>query len=152
MTGCFFLCLLAGQYWLSLLPVDLPPTADTGTIRTANTTRADDVLAAARAELPPGLVTDVVVAAGDSIEEAVSCLDWLPGEVVLVGSSRLAQIAEVFGVPVATLFDTVPQNLGEAPEQFSATEMRMIRALRRLPSGAASNFVNMIEAFQNESK
>lgn len=69
-----------------------------------------------------------------------------------IGSSRLAQIAEVFGVPVATLFDTVPQNLGEAPEQFSATEMRMIRALRRLPSGAASNFVNMIEAFQNESK
>ncbi len=85
-----------GVRLLSLLPVDLPPTADTGTIRTANTTRADDVLAAARAELPPGLVTDVVVAAGDSIEEAVSCLDWLPGEVVLVGSSRLAQPRRLF--------------------------------------------------------
>ena len=85
-----------GVRLLSLLPVDLPPTADTGTIRTANTTRADDVLAAARAELPPGLVTDVVVAAGDSIEEAVSYLDWLPGEVVLVGSSRLAQQRRLF--------------------------------------------------------
>lgn len=85
-----------GVRLLSLLPVDLPPTADTGTIRTANTTRADDVLAAARAELPPGLATDVVVAAGDSIEEAVSYLDWLPGEVVLVGSSRLAQPRRLF--------------------------------------------------------
>ena len=85
-----------GVRLLSLLPVDLPPTADTGAIRTAKTTRADDVLAAARAELPPGLVTDVVVAAGDSIEEAVSYLDWLPGEVVLVGSSRLAQPRRLF--------------------------------------------------------
>ncbi|MBZ6372002.1 universal stress protein [Microbacterium aurum] len=85
-----------GVRLLSLLPVDLPPTADTGAIRTANTTRADDVLAAARAELPPGLATDVVVAAGDSIEEAVSYLDWLPGEVVLVGSSRLAQPRRLF--------------------------------------------------------
>lgn len=60
---------------LSLLPVDLPANADPGAIRIASTTRADDVLAAAQAELPSGLSTDVVVAAGDSIEEAVSYLD-----------------------------------------------------------------------------
>lgn len=81
---------------LSLLPVDLPPTADTGAIRTAGSTQADQVLAAARAELPAGLAAEVVVAAGDSIEEAVSYLDWQPGEVVLVGSSRLAQPRRLF--------------------------------------------------------
>ncbi len=78
---------------LSLLPVDLPPSADTGAIRLASSTKADEVLAAARAELPAGLHTDVAVAAGESIEEAVSYLDWQPGEVVLVGSSRLASRA-----------------------------------------------------------
>ncbi|WP_294978637.1 universal stress protein [uncultured Microbacterium sp.] len=81
---------------LSLLPVDLPPSADTGAIRLAGTTKADEVLAAARAELPGGLHTDVAVAAGDSIEEAVSYLDWQPGELVLVGSSRLAQPRRLF--------------------------------------------------------
>lgn len=81
---------------LSLLPVDLPPSADTGAIRLAGTTKADEVLAAARAELPPGLHTDVALAAGDSIEEAVSYLDWQPGELVLVGSSRLAQPRRLF--------------------------------------------------------
>lgn len=81
---------------LSLLPVDLPPSADTGAIRLASSTKADEVLAAARAELPAGLHTDVAVAAGESIEEAVSYLDWQPGEVVLVGSSRLAQPRRLF--------------------------------------------------------
>lgn len=69
-----------------------------------------------------------------------------------IGSSRLAQIAEVFGVPVAKLFDGIEQGSGEMPAQFSAAEIRMIEAIRRLPSGAASEVVNMIEAFQNESK
>ena len=81
---------------LSLLPVDLPPSADTGAIRLASSTKADEVLAAARAELPAGLHTDVAVAAGESIEEAVSYLDWQPGVVVLVGSSRLAQPRRLF--------------------------------------------------------
>lgn len=81
---------------LSLLPVDLPATADTAAIRTAGTGRADDVLAAARIELPAGLVTDVVVASGDTIEEAVSHLDWQGGEIALVGSSRLAQPRRLF--------------------------------------------------------
>lgn len=84
---------------LSLLPVDLPATADTAAIRTAGTNEADKVLAAARVELlegHEGLTADVVVAGGDSIEEAVSYLDWQPGEVVLVGSSRLAQPRRLF--------------------------------------------------------
>ncbi len=81
---------------LSLLPVDLPATADTAAIRIAGSTEVDDVLAAAEAELPEGLAAAVVVAAGDSIEDAVSHLEWQGGEVVLVGSSRLAQPRRLF--------------------------------------------------------
>ncbi|GAA1637774.1 universal stress protein [Microbacterium flavum] len=81
---------------LSLLPVDLPPTADTAAIRLAGSTEAEQVLAAAKAELPAGLDADVIVAAGDSIEDAVAHLDWQGGEIVLVGSSRLAQPRRLF--------------------------------------------------------
>ena len=81
---------------LSLLTVDLPPTADTGAIRLAGSTEADEVLAAAQTALPEGLVVEVVVADGDSIEDAVSHLDWQPGEVLLAGSSRLAQPRRLF--------------------------------------------------------
>ena len=81
---------------LSLLPVDLPATADTAAIRVAGSTETDQVLAAAKAELPAEVSADVVVAAGESIEDAVSHLDWQDGEVVLVGSSRLAQPRRLF--------------------------------------------------------
>lgn len=94
---------------LSLLTVDLPPTADTGAIRIAGTTEADEVLAAAQTALPDGLTVDVVVADGDSIEDAVSHLDWQPGEVLLVGSSRLAQPRRLFlGSTAAKMLHEVP--------------------------------------------
>lgn len=40
--------------------------------------------------------TDVVVAQGRSIEEAVDDLDWEDGEVLVIGSSRLAQARSIF--------------------------------------------------------
>ena len=90
---------------LSLLTVDLPPTADTGAIRLAGSTEADEVLAAAQTALPEGLV----VADGDSIEDAVSHLDWQPGEVLLAGSSRLAQPRRLFlGSTAAKMLHEVP--------------------------------------------
>lgn len=81
---------------LSLLPIDLPATADTGAIRIAASSETEQVLAAARADLPAGLRVDVVVAEGESIEDAVSHLDWQGGEIALVGSSRLAQPRRLF--------------------------------------------------------
>ncbi|WP_346926824.1 universal stress protein [uncultured Arthrobacter sp.] len=41
-------------------------------------------------------VTDVAVAQGRSIEEAVDDLDWEDGEVLVIGSSRLAQARSIF--------------------------------------------------------
>ena len=72
-----------------------------------------------------------------------------------IGAGRLSQIARVLDVEVAKLFDGIEQGSGEMPAQFSASEIRMIEAIRRLPPGAASAVVNMIEtfqSFQNESK
>lgn len=110
---------------LSLLPVDLPATADTGAIRTAATTSAEQVLAAARAELPEGLAADVVVAGGDSIEEAVSYLDWQPGEVVLVGSSRLAQPRRLFlGSTAAKMLHEVTVPMIVVPRTTGPEEAR----------------------------
>jgi len=93
---------------LSLLTVDLPPNADTAAIRVAGTSNADEVLAATRAELPAGLDAEVVVARGDSIEGAVAGVPWLPGEVILVGSSRLARPRRLFlGSTAAKMLRTV---------------------------------------------
>lgn len=94
---------------LSLLTVDLPPTADTGAIRLAGSTQVDEVLAAAQTRLPEGLEAEVVVAEGESIEDAVSHLDWQPGEVLLAGSSRLAQPRRLFlGSTAAKMLHEVP--------------------------------------------
>lgn len=81
---------------LSLVTVDLPATVDTGAIRVAEAAHAEEVLAAAQASLPAGGAADVVAARGAGIEEAVTHLEWEPGEVVLVGSSRLAQPRRLF--------------------------------------------------------
>jgi nucleotide-binding universal stress UspA family protein len=94
---------------LSLLTVDLPPSADTGAIRLSGTTEVDEVLAAAKADLPGGVEADVVVAEGESVEDAVSHLDWQPGEVLLAGSSRLAQPRRLFlGSTAAKMLHEVP--------------------------------------------
>lgn len=105
---------------LSLLTVDLPPTADTGAIRLAGSTEASDVLAAAQTALPGGLVSETVVADGESIEGAVTHLDWQRGEVLLVGSSRLAQPRRLFlGSTVAKMLHEVPVPVIVVPRTHS---------------------------------
>jgi len=61
---------------------------------------AEKTVAAASPVSPSGVQlaakTDVVVAQGRSIEEAVDGLDWEDGEVLVIGSSRLAQGRSIF--------------------------------------------------------
>lgn len=81
---------------VSLLALD---GGDTGA---ANAAReyAEKTVAAAAPVSPSGVQlaakTDVVVAQGRSIEEAVDGLDWEDGEVMVIGSSRLAQGRSIF--------------------------------------------------------
>lgn len=99
----------AGLRLLSLVSVDLPSSVDTGVIRIAGAAHADDVLSKVIAALPDGLTPEVVVARGDSIEDAVAHLAWEPGELAVVGSSRLAQPRFLFlGSTAAKMLHELP--------------------------------------------
>ncbi len=94
---------------LSLVTVDLPPSVDTGVIRIAGAAHADEVLAQARAGLSGNSDAEVIVGRGDSIEDAVQHLSWEPGEVAIVGSSRLAQPKRLFlGSTAAKMLRELP--------------------------------------------
>jgi nucleotide-binding universal stress UspA family protein len=81
---------------VSLATVDMPRGADTGIIRLTGAVHADAVLAQARAALPAGIEAEAVIGHGADIEEAVRALEWEPAEIVMVGSSRLAQPRRLF--------------------------------------------------------
>lgn len=110
---------------VSLVPFDVPPGLDTGAIRVVGQQHAREVLAAAKERLPDGLAAVVEEAPGDSVEDAVSNLSWLPGEVILVGSSRLAQPRRLFlGSTAAKMLHelpvpmiVVPRTRGEAGDR-----------------------------------
>lgn len=94
---------------VSLVPFDVPPGLDTGAVRVVGDAHAQDVLAVAQGRLPADLEAVVEEAPGDSVEDAVANLDWLPGEVVLVGSSRLAQPRRLFlGSTAAKMLHELP--------------------------------------------
>lgn len=94
---------------LSLVSVDLPASLDTGVIRVAGAAHADDVLGRALESLPEAVPADVVVARGESIEDAVAHLSWEPGELAVVGSSRLAQPRRLFlGSTAAKMLHELP--------------------------------------------
>ncbi len=48
-----------------------------------------------------GIEAEVTVASGDSIDDAIAGLDWQPGELAVVGSSRLARKRRLFLGPTA---------------------------------------------------
>ncbi|MGN7969278.1 universal stress protein [Microbacterium sp. 22296] len=81
---------------LSLAGVDLPNRVDAGLTRLTGQTHAASVLEAARAALPAEVPAEAVVGTGSDIEDAVSRIEWQPGEIALVGSSRLAQPRRLF--------------------------------------------------------
>lgn len=94
---------------VSLVPFDVPPGLDTGMIRLVTGAHGHDVLAVAAELLPDGIRASIEEATGDSVEDAVAHLSWLPGEVILVGSSRLAQPRRLFlGSTAAKMLHELP--------------------------------------------
>jgi nucleotide-binding universal stress UspA family protein len=67
-----------------------------GTIRQQALDHAQATLATAKASLPEGFPVSVVVADGTTVEAAVEKLDWRDGDLIMVGSSRLAQPRRLF--------------------------------------------------------
>ncbi|MFF2271908.1 universal stress protein [Agromyces sp. NPDC058136] len=81
---------------LSLVPIDLPNGMDEELADLTSTAHADEVLLEAKRALPEGVEATVSTATGATIEESVRGLDWHAGEIVLVGSSRLASPSRLF--------------------------------------------------------
>jgi nucleotide-binding universal stress UspA family protein len=107
---------------LSLLPVDLPPSADTGRDPHRRHDEADEVLAAARAG--PRACTPTSRRRGRQHRGRRVHLDWQAGEIVLVGSSRLAQPRRLFlGSTAAKMLHeiTVPVIVVPPPTPRSST-------------------------------
>ncbi|WP_026555893.1 universal stress protein [Arthrobacter sp. 35W] len=75
-------------------------------------------LSEAAAELPEGSVT-VTAAHGRTIEEAIDSIGWKAGELVIVGSSRLAEKNKIFLGPTANkILRALPVPMVVVPRDF----------------------------------
>ncbi|UWF77150.1 MULTISPECIES: universal stress protein [Microbacterium] len=108
---------------ISLVPFDVPAGLDTGTITLVQGAHGDDVLTQAREALPEGITAELERAAGESVEVAIAHLPWQPGEVLLVGSSRLAQPRRLFlGSTAAKMLHELPVPMIVVPRTRAAGE------------------------------
>lgn len=84
---------------VSLVPLDQYGSRDDATpdtIRQRALEHATRTLETAKSTLPESLPVTAVVADGSTVEAAVEKLDWRDGDVIMVGSSRLAQARRLF--------------------------------------------------------
>ncbi len=81
---------------ISLVGVDLPGGHDDPEVRRVGAAHAETAAEHARAALNENAEVTTEVASGQSIEEAVTHVDWDDDDIVLVGSSRLAQPRRLF--------------------------------------------------------
>ncbi|KZF10210.1 MULTISPECIES: universal stress protein [unclassified Rhodococcus (in: high G+C Gram-positive bacteria)] len=80
--------------------------------------KAEEVLRTVQAELPAGSDVQLKVAEGSGIEKAASSLDWHDGDVLMVGSSRLAQPHRLFlGSVAAKMLRVVPVPMIVVPRE-----------------------------------
>jgi nucleotide-binding universal stress UspA family protein len=101
---------------VSLETIDLPAGLDTAAVRVVGAEHAGAVLERARAELPAHVSVDAVMGTGDGIEDAVESVEWRPGEIAVVGSSRLAQPRRLFlGSTAAKMLRVLPVPLIVVP-------------------------------------
>lgn len=106
---------------ISLVPFDVPAGLDTGAITLVRNTHGGDVLAQAREALPAGIDATLERAMGDSVEDAIAHLPWEQGEIVLVGSSRLAQPRRLFlGSTAAKMLHALPVPMIVVPRARAA--------------------------------
>lgn len=105
---------------VSLVPIDLPSGLDAELAHLTSAVHAEEVLEAARSALPAGIDVTAEVATGDSVEAAVKALDWHGGELVLVGSSRLAAPSRLFlGSTAAKMLRELPAPMIVVPRTRS---------------------------------
>ncbi|GAB3126040.1 universal stress protein [Glaciibacter psychrotolerans] len=108
---------------VSLVAVDLPGGVEDKLVSKHGAIHAQEVLNYAAARLPESVVATADVVFGDSIEQAIGSLDWNPDEIVLVGSSRLAQPRRLFlGSTAAKMLRALPVPMIVVPRESHLTQ------------------------------
>lgn len=94
---------------VSLIALDLPRSIDPAHARLAADSHLGEALTGVREQLPAELSVEATTAQGETIGGVVADLDWQPGEMVLVGSSRLARRRHIFlGSTAARMLRALP--------------------------------------------
>ncbi|MFT2818114.1 universal stress protein [Leifsonia sp. A12D58] len=107
---------------VSLVAIDLPGNAGDSLASRHGAVHAQEVLDYATAHLPTGVSAEAEVVFGDSVEKAITSLDWDPDEIVLVGSSRLAQPRHLFiGSTAAKMLRALPVPMIVVPRESTLT-------------------------------
>ncbi len=81
---------------VSLVSLDLPGRVEHELADLTARAHVEKVLDDAAKTAPGARIEQTVVLTGSSFTEAVAGLEWLPGEIVLIGSSRLARPSRIF--------------------------------------------------------
>ncbi|UVJ38685.1 universal stress protein [Arthrobacter sp. CJ23] len=107
---------------VSLVTLDAG-TDDGGEATNAAHRHANTVLSDAAARLPEGHDVTVAVAHGRSIEEAIDSLEWLDGEVMVIGSSRLAVKNRLFmGSTANKILRALPVPMVVVPRDYERVD------------------------------
>jgi nucleotide-binding universal stress UspA family protein len=103
--------------------VELDAGGDNGENINAAHIHANTVLTEASRRLRPGHKVNVEVAHGRTIEEAIDDLEWDDGEVLIVGSSRLAEKSKLFiGSTANKVLRALPVPMVVVPRDYESID------------------------------
>lgn len=103
--------------------VELDAEGDSGEVVNAAHIHANTVLTEASHRLPAGHNVSVEVAHGRTIEEAIDDLEWDDGEILLVGSSRLAERNKLFiGSTANKVLRALPVPMVVIPREYQRVD------------------------------
>lgn len=107
---------------VSLVALDVHEPSDSGEAINKAHQHAHSVLARAVERLPGGSEASIIVAHGRTIEEAIDDIEWDAGELVIVGSSRLAQHRQIFlGATANKMLRALPVPMVVVPRDWVRT-------------------------------
>lgn len=107
---------------VSLVTLDAGPD-ESGEATNAAHRHANTVLSDAAARLPEGHDVSVAVAHGRNIEEAIDSLEWLEGEVLIIGSSRLGEKNKLFiGSTANKILRALPVPMVVVPRDYERVD------------------------------
>lgn len=103
--------------------VELDAEGDSGEVVNAAHIHANTVLTEASRRLPEGHNVSVEVAHGRTIEEAIDDLEWDDGEILMVGSSRLAERYKLFiGSTANKVLRALPVPMVVVPREYRSVD------------------------------